>query len=187
MPDISFNLPEGQDPFQRLLKALKTSPRTNTLKPLTEMSKDKKPQGSKPKPEPKPEETTIGSMVQVVSDDKEIKAVLPMLFTGEQKDTKKFLLEVQLYIMLNPKAFKNNRLKELFMLSYMQEGPGQFWKNKKMELLLAEEDPTKAPPWKEFLEEFKTSFKLLNVELDAQMKLQDLKIKEHANEYTYQF
>uniref|UniRef100_A0A0W0GFL7 Uncharacterized protein n=1 Tax=Moniliophthora roreri TaxID=221103 RepID=A0A0W0GFL7_MONRR len=33
--------------------------------------------------------------VQVVSEDKESKATLPMLFTGEWKNTKKFLLEVE--------------------------------------------------------------------------------------------
>ncbi|ESK82952.1 hypothetical protein Moror_11819 [Moniliophthora roreri MCA 2997] len=90
-----------------------------------------------------------------------------MPFMEEWKDTKKFLLKVQLYIMLNSKAFKNNRLKELFILSYMKNGLGQFWKNKKTEMLLAEEDLSKAPKWKDFLDEFKMSFKPLDTELDA--------------------
>uniref|UniRef100_A0A0W0FHZ7 Reverse transcriptase-rnase h-integrase n=1 Tax=Moniliophthora roreri TaxID=221103 RepID=A0A0W0FHZ7_MONRR len=81
------------------------------------MSKEKKPSGSKLKIEPQTEETTIGSTmpVQIVSDNKEIKAALPMLFTGD--------------------SFKNNQMKELFLLFYMKDRPE----------LLANEDPTKAP------------------------------------------
>uniref|UniRef100_A0A0W0FFH2 Retrotransposon gag domain-containing protein n=1 Tax=Moniliophthora roreri TaxID=221103 RepID=A0A0W0FFH2_MONRR len=129
------------------------------------MSEEKKLQGSKPKLEPQPEEMTIRLTVpvQVVSEGKEIKAALLIPFTGEQK------------------------LKELFLLSYMQRGLGQFWKNKKIDILLAEEDPAKALKWKNFLKEFKLLFKLLDIELDVQMKLRDLKMKECTDEYTYQF
>ncbi|ESK83035.1 hypothetical protein Moror_11733 [Moniliophthora roreri MCA 2997] len=37
------------------------------------------------------------------------------------------------------------------------------------------------------MEDFKTSFEPLDMALEAQLKLWDLKMKERANEYTYQF
>ncbi|ESK83863.1 hypothetical protein Moror_13489 [Moniliophthora roreri MCA 2997] len=150
------------------------------------MFKDKKVSGSRPKEEPKPEQTVIGATVQP-SDDKEIKAALPTPFMGDRKETKKFMLEVQLYIALNLKAIKNDKLKELFMLSYIQRGAAQFWKSDKTETLLAEEDSAKISTWKNFLKDFKKLFEPLDVELDTQMKLCDLKMKDRANEYFYKF
>ncbi|ESK82902.1 hypothetical protein Moror_1365, partial [Moniliophthora roreri MCA 2997] len=126
--DISFKLPEEQDPFQNLLEALKNSSKPKMPRPLTEILEDKKPQE-----------------MQIVSEDKEVKATLPVPVTGEQKNTKKFLLEVQLYVVLNLRAFKNDRMKELFMLLYMQREPEQFWKNQKIKELLKDEDLAKAP------------------------------------------
>ncbi|ESK81493.1 hypothetical protein Moror_2191 [Moniliophthora roreri MCA 2997] len=153
------------------------------------MSEEKKPAGSKLKKEPEEGMIIIGSTVpvQVISGDKEIKAALPTVFTENQKEVKKFLCKVQLYITLNPKAFKDDRMKKLFLLFYMKDGPGEFWKNQKIDELL-ENDPTaEAVTWGDFIEDFKVSFKPLNVVLNAQMKLQDLKMKEQADEYMYQF
>ncbi|ESK85129.1 hypothetical protein Moror_3597 [Moniliophthora roreri MCA 2997] len=168
IPDISSGSPIKADPFQTLLKTLKNSSRSGT--PKLDMSEGKKPARSKLKPEPEPEEAVIESTVQPFKD-KKIKAALPTPFTGDRKDTEKFMLKVQLYVTLNPKAFKNNKLKALFMLSYIQGGTAQFWKADKTKILLAEEDPAKIPKWKDFLKGFKKSFRSLNVELDAQMKL----------------
>uniref|UniRef100_A0A0W0GCG7 Uncharacterized protein n=1 Tax=Moniliophthora roreri TaxID=221103 RepID=A0A0W0GCG7_MONRR len=83
--DISSKLPEEPDPFQKLLEALKNSSKPRTPRLLMEMLEDKKPQGSKPKVELEPEEMKIRSAVsvQVVSEDKEVKAALLVLFTGE--------------------------------------------------------------------------------------------------------
>ncbi|ESK81449.1 hypothetical protein Moror_15815, partial [Moniliophthora roreri MCA 2997] len=98
---------EESDPFQRLLQALKKSPRSTKQPQIEEMSEDKKPLGSRPKAEPPVEEAVISTTVpvQMVSAEKEIKAALPRAFEGYRKDAKKFLREVLLYIALNPKAF----------------------------------------------------------------------------------
>ncbi|ESK83542.1 hypothetical protein Moror_4835 [Moniliophthora roreri MCA 2997] len=116
-----------------------------TLRPLVEMlGEGSKPLRSRLK-NPKVEalKMVIASTVAEEENRKEIKATLPTLFTGEQKETKKFILEVQLYITLNLKAFKTDKLKELFMLSYVQGGPAQFWKADKANTILAEMDLTK--------------------------------------------
>ncbi|ESK80856.1 hypothetical protein Moror_15424 [Moniliophthora roreri MCA 2997] len=154
------------------------------------MAEDKKPSGSRPrKEEPQAEEAVIGSAmpVQMVSAVKKVKAALPRAFTGTRKDAKKFLREVLIYVALNPKAFPNNRSKKLFLLSYMTDGPGEFWKNDKADLLLVFDPEAEKVTWSEFLDDFRTSFKLLDPALKAQLELKDLRMKERADEYTYQF
>uniref|UniRef100_A0A0W0F773 CCHC-type domain-containing protein n=1 Tax=Moniliophthora roreri TaxID=221103 RepID=A0A0W0F773_MONRR len=154
------------------------------------MAEDKKPSGSRPrKEELMAEEAIIGSamLVQVVSAVKEVKAALPRAFTGSRKDAKKFLREVLIYIALNPKVFPDDRSKKLFLLSYMTDGPGEFWKNEKTDLLLAFDADAEKVTWSEFLDDFRTSFEPLDPALKAQLELKDLKMKERADEYTYQF
>ncbi|ESK87518.1 hypothetical protein Moror_2037 [Moniliophthora roreri MCA 2997] len=153
------------------------------------MSEDKKPLGSRPKVEPAAEEAVISAtvLVQMVMAEKEIKAVLLRAFEGYQKDAKKFLREVLLYITLNPKAFTTDQSKKLFLLSYMTDGPGEFWKNDKTDLLLAFDPEAEKVSWLDFIEDFKTSFEPLDTALEAQLKLRDLKMKERADKYTYQF
>ncbi|ESK83089.1 hypothetical protein Moror_6072 [Moniliophthora roreri MCA 2997] len=187
--NTSANSPEELDPFQRLLQGLKNSPRSPRIQ-LETMAEDKKPSGSRPKKEePEVEEAVIGStmLVQVVSAVKEVKAALPRAFTGTQKDTKKFLREVLIYIVLNPKAFPNDRSKKLFLLSYMTNGLGEFWKNDKTDLLLAFDPEAEKVTWSEFIDDFRTSFKPLDPALKAQLELKDLRMKERADEYMYQF
>ncbi|ESK91224.1 hypothetical protein Moror_2903 [Moniliophthora roreri MCA 2997] len=130
---------EESDPFQRLLHALKNSPRSTKQPQIEEMSEDKRPSGSRPKVEPTAEEAVIGTtvLVQVVAAEKEVKVALPRAFTRHQKDVKKFLREVQLYIALNSRAFTMDQAKKIFFLFYMTDGPGEFWKNNKTDLLLA--------------------------------------------------
>ncbi|KAI3608779.1 hypothetical protein WG66_003808 [Moniliophthora roreri] len=187
--NTSVNSPEELDPFQQLLLGLKNSPRSPKIQ-LEAMAEDKKPSGSRPKrEEPKVEEAVIGSAmpVQVVSAVKEVKAALLRAFTGTWKDAKKFLQEVLIYVALNPKAFPNDRSKKLFLLSYMTDGLGEFWKNDKTDLLLAFNPEAEKVTWSEFLDDFKTSFEPLDPALKAQLELKDLRMKDRADEYTYQF
>ncbi|KAI3615029.1 reverse transcriptase [Moniliophthora roreri] len=69
----------------------------------------------------------------------------------------------------------------------MTDGPGEFWKNEKTNLLLAFDPEAEKIMWGDFIEDFKMSFKPLDTALEAQLKLQDLRMKERANGYTYQF
>ncbi|KAI3603339.1 hypothetical protein WG66_002266 [Moniliophthora roreri] len=154
------------------------------------MAEDKKPSRSRPKrEEPVAEEAVIGSAmpVQVVLAVKEVKAALPRAFTGAQAEAKKFLREVLIYVALNPKAFPDDRLKKLFLLSYMTDGPGEFWKNDKTDLLLSYDADAEKVTWAEFLDDFRTSFEPLDPTLKAQLDLKDLRMKDRADEYTYQF
>ncbi|ESK81073.1 hypothetical protein Moror_13386, partial [Moniliophthora roreri MCA 2997] len=169
----SSTLSEELDPFQKLLHALKNSPQLTTQLRLEEMAEDKKPSGSKPRPNLVAKETTISAMVpvQLVTVEKEVKVALLRPFTRTWKDAKKFLREVMLCIVLNPKAFPDDRTKKLFLLSYMTDRPGEFWKNDKTDLLLAFDPEAKKVKWGEFVDKFKTAFEPLNTALEAQLKL----------------
>ncbi|ESK95472.1 hypothetical protein Moror_12742 [Moniliophthora roreri MCA 2997] len=187
--NTSTNSPEELDLFQRLLQGLKNSPRSPKTQ-LEVMAKDKKPSGSRLKREELVvEEAVIGSAmpVQVVSAVKEVKAALLRAFTGTWKDAKKFLREVLIYVALNPKVFPDDRSKKLFLLLYMTHGPGEFWKNDKTDLLLAFNPDAEKVTWSEFLDDFRTSFEPLDPALKAQLELKDLRMKDRANEYMYQF
>uniref|UniRef100_A0A0W0GC63 Retrotransposon gag domain-containing protein n=1 Tax=Moniliophthora roreri TaxID=221103 RepID=A0A0W0GC63_MONRR len=122
------------------------------------MAEDKKLSGSRPKrEEPVVEEAVIGS-------------AMPVQVVSAVKE-----------------VFPNDRSKKLFLLSYMTDGPGEFWKNDKTDLLLALDPDTEKVMWSEFLDDFRTSFKPLDPTLKAQLELKDLRMKERANKYTYQF
>ncbi|ESK85267.1 hypothetical protein Moror_11346 [Moniliophthora roreri MCA 2997] len=69
----------------------------------------------------------------------------------------------------------------------MTDGPGEFWKNEKTDLLLVFNADAEKVLWGDFVEDFKMSFEPLDTALEAQLKLQDLKIKKRADEYMYQF
>ncbi|ESK82949.1 hypothetical protein Moror_11816 [Moniliophthora roreri MCA 2997] len=69
----------------------------------------------------------------------------------------------------------------------MTDGPGEFWKNDKTDLLLAFDPEAEKVTWADFLEDFKTSFEPLDPALKAQLELKDLRMTDRANEYTYQF
>ncbi|ESK81954.1 hypothetical protein Moror_15395 [Moniliophthora roreri MCA 2997] len=75
---------EELDPFQRLLTALKNSPRSTKQPQIEGMSKDKKPLESRLKVELPAEEAVISAtvLVQMVTAKKEIKAALPRAFEG---------------------------------------------------------------------------------------------------------
>ncbi|KAI3616396.1 hypothetical protein WG66_012581 [Moniliophthora roreri] len=187
--NISTESQEELDLFQRLLRGLKNSPRSPKIQTEV-MAEDKKPSGSRPKrEEPEVEQAVIGSAmpVQVVSAVKEVKAALPRAFTGARKDAKKFLREVLIYVALNPKVFPDNRTKKLFLLSYIMDRPGEFWKNDKTDLLLTYDTNAEKVTWTEFLDDFRTSFEPLDPALKVQLELKDLRMKERADEYTYQF
>jgi len=57
------------------------------------------------------------------------KFVPPQLFDGTMKDTKSFVSSLILYIYGRKAEFPSNELKIMFVLSYMQGGKAQYWKN----------------------------------------------------------
>ncbi|ESK82012.1 hypothetical protein Moror_8410 [Moniliophthora roreri MCA 2997] len=69
----------------------------------------------------------------------------------------------------------------------MTNGLEEFWKNDKTNLLLMFDPEAEKVTWLEFIDDFRTSFEPLDPALKAQLELKDLRMKDRADEYTYQF
>ena len=73
---------------------------------------------------------------------------LPKDFSGKREDLKKFLQQVNLYMDVNAKIYKDNMMKIACVLSFMDEGDASSWKehsSKKQHWL---------PPWLWHLDKF---------------------------------
>jgi len=71
------------------------------------------------------------------------KFALPQPFDRMMKDTKSFVSSLILYIYGRKAEFPNNKSKIMFVLSYMQGGKAQYWKNEAINLIAVDQEPFK--------------------------------------------
>ena len=65
----------------------------------------------------------------------------PQTFDGTMKDTKSFISSIILYIEGHKPEFHTTESKIMFVLSYMQGGKAQFWRNKAInQIVMGHED-----------------------------------------------
>ncbi|ESK82539.1 hypothetical protein Moror_14371 [Moniliophthora roreri MCA 2997] len=80
---------------------------------------------SKPKEEKSQTQMMIEILTAVLEEmekkkkDKGFKVAAPDPFEGDRKDTKRFLMEVEIYICMHPTDYDTDEKKCLFMLSYL--------------------------------------------------------------------
>ncbi|ESK81729.1 hypothetical protein Moror_11563 [Moniliophthora roreri MCA 2997] len=84
---------------------------------------------STPKRGPKEEKTQTQMMIEISTavleemekkkKEKGSKVVAPDPFEGDRKDTKRFLMEVEIYLCMHPTDYDTDEKKCLFMLSYL--------------------------------------------------------------------
>ena len=84
------------------------------------------------------------------------KFALPQLFDGMMKDTKSFISSLILYIYGRKVEFPNNELKIMFVLSYIQGGKVQYWKNEAINHIAAGQEPFK--DFKYFIAQMEAQF-----------------------------
>jgi len=101
-------------------------------------------------------------MTTPTENPKEIKMNTLTSFSGEQKKLNNFLLEVEMYQMMNDKVYNTDRKKIIFTLSFMKDGVAEMWKQLWWNQHTAEN--TTFGTWKEFKETLKKSFTLTNKE-----------------------
>jgi hypothetical protein len=73
------------------------------------------------------EEPTI-IMVDTVAKESKKKLNTPTPFTGKREDLRKFLQEVKIYLLANKDVYPTDLDKVLFVISYMNEGDANSWK-----------------------------------------------------------
>jgi hypothetical protein len=74
----------------------------------------------------KPNQTII--MVDTVAKESKKKLNIPTPFTGKREDLRKFLQEVKIYLLANGDVYPTDLDKVLFVISYMNEGDVNSWK-----------------------------------------------------------
>ena len=62
-----------------------------------------------------------------------VKLNLPKDFSGKREDLKKFLQQVNLYMDVITKIYKDDMMKIGFILSFMDEGDASYWKEQFIE------------------------------------------------------
>ena len=67
----------------------------------------------------------------------EIKLNQPKPFTGKREDLKKFLQDMNLYLMVNSNVYNTDIKKIVFALSFMNEGDMALWKEQLLEDAMA--------------------------------------------------
>jgi len=72
------------------------------------------------------------------------------------KNMKCFISSLILYIYGRKAEFLNNELKIMFVLSYMQRGKVQYWKNLAINLIAARQEPFK--DFKDFIAQMEAQF-----------------------------
>jgi len=100
------------------------------------------------------------------------KFALPQLFDGMMKDTKSFVNSLILYIYGRKAELPSNESKIMFVLSYIQGGKAQYWKNEAINLIAAGQEPFK--DFKDFIVQMEAQFSDLSPRATAIRKLKTL-------------
>jgi hypothetical protein len=74
-----------------------------------------------------PEEPTI-TMVDTIMKESKKKLNTPTPFSGKREDLREFLQEVKIYLLANADVYLMDLDKLLFVISYMNEGDANSWK-----------------------------------------------------------
>jgi len=105
----------------------------------------------------------------------------PTPFSGERKKLDNFLLEIEMYQMINNKIYNTDRKKIIFALFFMKDGVAEMWKQHTAE-------NATFGTWEEFKDTFKKSFTPTDKEGDVITKMQTASITEKtADEFIKEF
>uniref|UniRef100_A0A0W0G5G5 Uncharacterized protein n=1 Tax=Moniliophthora roreri TaxID=221103 RepID=A0A0W0G5G5_MONRR len=92
---------------------------------------------STPKPKPREDRTQTQMMIEISTavleemdkkKNKGSKVATPDPFEGDRKDTKRFLMEVEIYLRMHPDEYDTDEKKCLFLLSYLRGKNTESWK-----------------------------------------------------------
>ena len=110
----------------------------------------------------------------------------PTPFSGKQEDLRKFLQEIEIFILGNVDAYPSDLDKILFVLSYMSEGDANSWKEEffdSAEQMSAQAGiPLTLGTYKSFIEEIEKDFSPYDAPKDEmkELRLGKSSIEEHV-------
>ncbi|KAI3613545.1 hypothetical protein WG66_006110 [Moniliophthora roreri] len=156
----------------------------------TEMSGE---QSSTPKRDQKPktqEEMIISVATAVLEEkkkDKGVKVAAPEPFDGDRKETWRFLTEVEIYLRMHPTEYDTDKKKCLFFLSYLRGKDTQAWKQRNTDLIFDWKDSDEKLEWKDLKAAFKKHYLPIDIKADAQLRIEEMKMGERADNYVNEF
>ncbi|ESK87187.1 hypothetical protein Moror_5858 [Moniliophthora roreri MCA 2997] len=150
-------------------------------------------QSSTPKREQKPktqEEMIISVATAVLEEkkkDKGVKVAAPEPFDGDRKETQRFLTEVEIYLRMHPTEYDTDEKKCLFFLSYLRGKDTQAWKQRNTDLIFDWKDGGEKLEWKNLKSAFKKHYLPIDIKADAQLRIEEMKMGERADNYVNEF
>uniref|UniRef100_A0A0W0EWC0 Retrotransposon gag domain-containing protein n=1 Tax=Moniliophthora roreri TaxID=221103 RepID=A0A0W0EWC0_MONRR len=108
-------------------------------------------------------------------------------FEGDRKDTKRFLMEVKIYLWMHPTEYDNNEKKCLFLLSYLQGKNMEAWKKTQSGKIFEPKSGAEALTFSKLKDEFKKHYLPADIQAEAQIKIEEAKMTDQANNYVNDF
>ncbi|ESK83146.1 hypothetical protein Moror_15005 [Moniliophthora roreri MCA 2997] len=137
------------------------------------------------------EEMIISVATAVLEDqkkkDKGTKVATPDIFDGDCKEMRRFLTEVEIYIHMHPSEYDTDEKKCLFLLLYLQGKDTQAWKQRNTDLIFNWKAGDEELKWDDLKNAFKKHYLPLDIKADAQLRIEDMKMGERADNYINEF
>uniref|UniRef100_A0A0W0FLD0 Retrotransposon gag domain-containing protein n=1 Tax=Moniliophthora roreri TaxID=221103 RepID=A0A0W0FLD0_MONRR len=125
---------------------------------------------STPKPKPREDRTQMQMMIEIST-----------------ADTKRFLMEVEIYLRMHPTEYDNDEKKCLFMLSYMRGKNTESWKKTQSRKIFDHKSGQDELTFSKLKDEFKKHYLPADIQAEAQIKIEEAKMTDRADNYVNEF
>ncbi|ESK84299.1 hypothetical protein Moror_3750 [Moniliophthora roreri MCA 2997] len=142
---------------------------------------------STPKPKPREDQTQTQMMIEISTavleemekkKNKGSKVASPDPFEGDRKDTKRFLIEVEIHLQMHPTEYNNDEKKCLFLLSYLRGKNTEAWKKTQSRRIFEPKSREEALTFSKLKDEFKKHYLPADIQAEAQIKIKEAKMTD---------
>ncbi|KAI3608175.1 hypothetical protein WG66_006615 [Moniliophthora roreri] len=138
---------------------------------------------------------TISTAVLQTIDDKKDEASKGLTldpFLGKQSDTRRFLLDLELYFAMNPVKANTDEKKKMLLLSLVKGNTSEWKQRETMKLFPEDDDPEEKKKaaeetWSSFKQRFRAEWQPVNVVREAQAKIEQIRMTDRADKYVNRF
>ncbi|ESK81872.1 hypothetical protein Moror_5443 [Moniliophthora roreri MCA 2997] len=108
-------------------------------------------------------------------------------FEGDRKEMKRFLMEVEIYLRMHPTEYDNDEKKCLFLLSYLQGKNTEAWKKTQSWKIFEPKSGEDVLTFSKLKDEFKKHYLPADIQAEAQIKIEEAKMTDRADNYVNDF
>ncbi|ESK83063.1 hypothetical protein Moror_16941 [Moniliophthora roreri MCA 2997] len=140
-----------------------------------------------PKPKPREDRTQTQMMIEISTavleemekkKNKGSKVATPDPFKGDRKDTKRFLMETEIYLCMHPTEYNNDKKKCLFLLSYLRGKNTESWKKAQSNKIFEPKSGETALTFQVLKDEFKKHYLPADIQAEAQIRIEEAKMTD---------